>query len=698
MKTRTEKSTRVAKNQGFWKRNHLTQISLLIIATSFLIGLGFFYYLSKDVNISALEDGLAQATIIYDVNGEVASKITANKTEGVPINEMPQHLKNAIIAVEDHRFYEHNGIDYIGITRAMFRNMKAGAVVQGGSTITQQLTKNAFLTSEKTYKRKIKEYFLAREIEKEYSKDQILEMYLNQIYFGHGAWGVKNAALKYFGKEVKDLTVNESALLAGLVKAPSALNPYEHLDKALARRNVVLGQMINHQLITKEELEEAKKEKISLNDKGVDPLKGKYPYYIDVVINEGMKKYGFTQDELLTGGYKIYTEMDPHMQTVVEETYKKDTLFPKDGKEQMVQSGAILLDPKTGGIRALVGGRGDKVFLGYNRATQLKSQPGSAMKPISSFAPALEEGWTVTDSLVDEKMSFGNYNPSNYNHQYRGRVPMYEAVKDSLNLPAVWLLNEIGIDKGLNATERFGIPLEKEDRNLSIALGGLNKGVSPLHMAQAYSAFANKGVRQESHTITKIVDVEGNVVAEWKGEDIQVTTEKVADQMTSLLLGVVERGTGKAAQISGREVAGKTGSTQVPIEGINGVKDQWFVGYTPQLVGAVWVGFDKTDENHYLTTTSSEGAAPIFKELMEKSLKNEKAISFNVPSVYTYLEKKQQEEKAKARELEDKLRKEKEKLEEKLKKEKEKWEKKLKKEKEKWEKKSKGRGKGRNRD
>ncbi|MDZ5470158.1 PBP1A family penicillin-binding protein [Bacillus sp. 31A1R] len=683
MSTRTNQ-TRADRNRKIGKGKYIFQILLLLLATGSLIALSLFYFLSKDVDISNLEDGLAQSTIIYDVNGKVASKITANKTEGVPFNRIPEHLKNAIVAIEDHRFYEHDGVDYKGLIRAFYKNLKAGGVVEGGSTITQQLTKNALLSHEKTYRRKLEEFFLAKEIEKNYTKEKILEMYLNQIYFGEGAWGVRNAALKYFGKEASELTIEESALLAGLVKAPTNLNPYNHIEKAKERRNLVLNQMYTHGFITKSELDKATKKKVKLTDSGIDPLKGKYPHYIDVVLNEGINKYGFTLDELLTGGYEIHTELDPHMQTVIEETYTNDQFFPADGKKQMVQSGAILLDPKTGGIRALIGGRGETVFMGYNRATQLKAQPGSSMKPIAAYAPALENGWSVTDSLVDEKISFGSYSPSNYNHQYKGRVPMYEAVKDSLNLPAVWLLNEIGIEKGINAAEKFGIPLDKEDRNLSIALGGLNKGVSPLHMAQAYSAFANKGERHEAHTITKIIDSEGNVVAKWNDEKVQVITDKVADQMTALLLGVVEQGTGRAAQINGREVAGKTGSTQVPIEGINGVKDQWFVGYTPQLVGAVWVGYDNTDKDHYLTTTSSEGAAPIFRELMEKSLKDQESLSFGVPSVYSYLAKKKQDEMNRARELEEKM-----------KKEKDQWEDRLKKEREKWEKKFKDRGKGR---
>ncbi|RDU35338.1 penicillin-binding protein [Neobacillus piezotolerans] len=661
-----------------WKKWHMTQVIVLSLATMFLGLLGSFHFFSKDADISALKNELNKATVIYDVHEKVASKVTANKSEGTPIKDVPEHMKNAVVAIEDHRFYKHGGVDLIGISRAFFRNLIAGGVVEGGSTITQQLTKNAILDSEKTYTRKLKEAILAREIEKEYSKDEILEMYLNTIYFGDGAWGINRAAKKYFGKEVKELTLGESAILAGLIKAPSALNPYKHLDKAIKRRDVVLGMMVEHGFIKKEEAEKAKQEKVTLVDKSVDPFNGKYPYYVDAVFEEAIKTYGFTQDELLTGGYKIYTEMDPKMQAAVEATYKDDYLFPA-GKDQLVQSGAVLVDAKSGGIRALVGGRGEHVFRGYNRATQLKRQPGSAIKPIVPYTPALEEGWKITDMVKDEKMKFGDYEPNNYNGRFDGEIPMYEAVKDSKNVPAVWLLNELGIEKGLESIKKFGLPLDNEDRNLAVALGGLHTGVSPKNMAEAFSVFANRGERADAHTIVRIVDASGKVVAERKEQKTKVTTPEVADKMNTMLLGVVEHGTGKGARIEGREIAGKTGSTQVDIPGIDGVKDQWFVGYTPDLVGAVWVGYDKTDKNHFLTTTSSEGAAVIFRKSMEGALAGTPPSSFNVQHIDELIaQRKRAEEEKKRNALWDELNSGAKKWEERVKKEREKWEKKTK--------------------
>lgn len=678
----SKKTSFINKFQSTWKKLHLTQVSILLASTLVLAFLSFVYFSYKDADISALEAGLAQSTIIYDANGEIASKISANKNEGVSIDQVPDHMKDAVIAIEDHRFYEHGGIDLKGIGRAFFTNMKAGEIVEGGSTLTQQLTKNALLSSEKTYKRKLEEFFLALEIEKEYSKDEILQMYLNQVYFGEGAWGIKRAAMKYYAKDVQDLTISEAALLAGLVKAPSAINPYQSEEKAIERRNIVLNRMKEHNFITKKEWEKAKNEQLVFDDSGGDPFKGKFPYYVDVVLEEAIKKYHLSLDELLSDGYQIYTELDQEMQTSVEETYRNDSLFPQGTGDQLVQSGAILLDPQNGGIRALAGGRGEHTLLGHNRAVHGVGQPGSTMKPIVPYTAALEMGWNITDEIKDEKMTFGkDYEPNNYNGQFRGNVPMYEAVKDSLNVPAVWLLDEIGMDKGVDAAKRFGIPDEAINRNLALALGGTSENVSPLTMAQAYAVFANGGERPEAHSITKIVDKDGETVAEWTGKNTRVISKDVAEKVTTMLLGVVQHGTGKAAQIPGREVAGKTGSTQMTIEGIDGVKDQWFVGYTPQLVGAVWVGHDKTDANNYLTTSSSEGTAPIFREIMSGALKNQEPESFNVPQIAALMEQRQREQQRKA--WEENIKKEAEKIKEKIEKEKEKWQKKWNKEKEK---------------
>ncbi|WP_240338419.1 transglycosylase domain-containing protein [Peribacillus alkalitolerans] len=635
----------------------MDQIKILKIGVVLFSGMalaiaGFFHFFKPETNIDNLESMLQQPTVIYDQNSEVASKISANKTEGVPIEDIPEHVKNAVIAIEDHRFYEHNGVDYQGIARAFVTNLIAGDVVQGGSTITQQLTKNALLDMDRTYKRKVEEFFLAREVEKRFSKGEILEMYMNQIYFGHGAWGINNASMAYFGKNVKDITPSEAALLAGLIKAPSSLDPYKNYENAIKRRNIVLNAMKQHGLLDNAQYEEAVNQEIIMDEKkSGDPLKGKYPYYVDHVIMEAIQKYKMNQDELLTGGYKIYTTLDQNMQKAAEEVYQDDSLFPKGSTEQeLVQSGSILMDPKTGGIKALVGGRGEHTFLAYNRATMLKKQPGSTMKPLAVYTPALEAGFKPNDMLKDdEKLSFGEYKPSNLSGEYAGEVPMYEALMKSINVPTVWLLNEIGIQKGMDAAKRFGIPLDaKEDRVLGLGLGGLSQGVSPKIMAEAFSAFPNNGVRIEAHAIVKIVDREGNEVVAWKEEKTKVMGKKISDGMTSMLLGVVKHGTGKNAAVNGWELAGKTGSTQHDqVEGA--VKDQWFVGYTPTLVGAVWAGYDQPNKDRYLTTHSSQGAAIIFQRMMTKALVGMEPVDFNVEDIDTIIAKQKQLDEERAR-------------------------------------------------
>jgi penicillin-binding protein 2A len=666
----------------FWKRRHLTQILLLILLVFILLSILWFAFIASRANVQTLKDGLSQATTIYDRNGEEASKLATNRTGGVSIKDMPEHVPNAVIAIEDERFYEHNGFDIKGIARAFFGNLLAGGITGGGSTLTQQLTKNALLSSERTYKRKVEELFLAVELEKEYEKDEIIEMYLNQVYFGSGAFGINNASKKYFAKNIQEVTISEAALLAGLLKAPSALDPYNNYEAAIKRRDVVLSKMNELGMITDPEYKQAKSEKIVLEDGGGSLADRKYPSYVDAVLDEATSKYGLTQDEIMTRGYRIYTELDQDIQAGLENVYQQDHLFPDRSRDVLVQSGSVLLDPANGGVRALSGGRGEKVFRGFNRATHLRAQPGSTMKPLAVYTPALEEGYEYDSMLVDEKMSFKNYSPKNFSDTYQGEVPMYEAVEKSINIPAVWLLNEIGLNKGIDAVRRFGIKVEKEDQNLALALGGMHNGVSPLRMAEAYSVFPNGGKKHDAHLITKIVGPTGKVIAEHKGTSTRVTSKSVANEMTSMLLNVVETGTGKGTNIEGVEIAGKTGSTQLPYADINGTKDQWFVGYTPNIVGAVWLGYDKTDRDHYLSSSSSKDVVPLFRAIMEETVPHIEQEDFKVRSVNERksgaavdYEETEKAIKEKANELEQELKERAGKVEEKLKEEAPKWKK-----------------------
>ncbi|MBT2682206.1 PBP1A family penicillin-binding protein [Bacillus sp. ISL-37] len=626
----------------------------------FLLGLLVLNIMIWSSDVSKLEDPAPQPTIIFDQNDAIASKVAASNIEGVSIEQIPEHLIYAVIATEDQRFYKHDGINYFAIAKAFVQNTLKGEIVAGGSTLTQQLAKNAFLTQERTYNRKFKELIITKKIERKYTKDEIMERYLNQIYFGEGAWGIQRAAQTYFGKDVSELTISESAMIAGLIKAPSLLSPFKDMDKSIDRRDIVLTLMKNEGYISQQDLQKAQEQQIVLQGKKIDDYKGKYPYYVDHIIEEAIKEYDLTENEILSGGLRIYTEMNPDVQAAVEEVYKNKSLFPEGQPDQLVQSGAVFISPKTGGIAAIVGGRGEHTFRGFNRATQLKRQPGSTMKPLAVYTPALEQGYDMFDRLEDSPINIDGYQPMNYDKQFRGEVTMYDALVNSYNVPPVWLLDKMGIKYGINAVERFGIKLEEKDHNLGLALGGMDEGVSPLLMAQAFSAFPNKGLMAEAHSIKRIEDAEGNLIGKWNNNATRVMDEKVADKITYMLRGAVQEGTGRNARIDGWEIAGKTGTTEAPGNN-DGTKDHWFVGYSPEIVGAVWMGYDKTDEKHYLTESSSSTVTVVFKEIFSKSIKQYSQNEFDLSSIAKQIkEQEKKEEQAEKKRKDDEKRREQE--------------------------------------
>ncbi len=607
-------------------------IGFLIIAFIFIV------VTMAQVDIGELENSLPMPLVILDKNGEIVSEQSTVNFTPVPLSEMPEDLIAAIIAVEDTRFYIHSGVDFIGIVGSALDNLRAGHVVRGGSTITQQLAKNLFYTSEQTYTRKIKEAITAIRIEVRYSKEEILELYLNQIYFGEGTWGVQNAAQMYFGKDIQDVTLSEAALLAGLPKAPTYYSPFENEDKSKERRNLILSLLYDQNYIEKDVYEKAVSEEIILRDWELDAVRGKYPSYIEYVIEEAIDQYGYSEEFILKSGLQIYTEMDPVVQGAIEEVYATDSLFPESSGEELVQSAAVVIDPSNGGIRGLIGYRGKYYAKGLNRATHLKRQPGSSIKPLAVYGPALENGYKMKSILLDEKTDFNGYEPTNVDGRYRGRVTMYTALVHSINVPAVSLLNEMGVDVGIDFLKKAGIPLSKEDRNLSIALGGFTEGVSPLEMAQAYSMFPNLGTMNKAHAITKITTGSGKVLLEVKEDSVDVMKPENAYTMTQMLIGVVKEGTGQNADLGRRPTAGKTGTTQLPstdeFQGVNGIRDAWFVGYTPELVTAVWMGYDKLDPQHVIASSGGNHPAKIFYDIMSKALENQDISQFTKPKGY----------------------------------------------------------------
>lgn len=572
---------------------------------------------------------LHSATSLIDQEGRPITKLYLENREIIDIDKVPKHVQNAFIAVEDKRFYEHHGIDFRAISRALFKDIAAFKKVEGGSTITQQLAKNVFLTNDKTVLRKMTEAIIAIYLEQKYSKRKILEMYLNQIYFGHGVYGIQSASKFFFNKDASELTIEEGALLAGLPKAPAAYSPILHPEKSLERRNAILTLMERENYISPEQAVRSQGKTLGLNIHKTED-KPWLSAYIDMVFEEAENKYHLSNEELLKGGYKITVPINIDVQEKAFKVFKEKAYF--QGTKDDAQGAFILLDNKTGGVLAAIGGR-NYVSKGFNRLTA-KRQPGSTFKPIAVYAPAMEEGLFQPYSLLkDEKLDYKGYSPSNYDGRYDGHVTMFDALIHSKNAPSVWVLDKLGIDKSKEYLEKNGIYIE--DKGLAIALGGLKYGVSPFDLANAYRTFANNGQYSKPYFIQKIVNANGDVVAEVKKQKYQVFSPQTSWNMTRMLEQVVKEGTAKAGQYEGA-LAGKTGTTSFP--GKKGaVMDAWFVGYTPDVTGAVWIGYDRTDEEHFLKG-GSDYPTKMFKNILS-GLKFEEKTSFTIPKKVKDLEK-----------------------------------------------------------
>ena len=423
-----------------WKKYHINKVILLLGLIVVLITSIYLFILAKQANVETLKSGLSQSTVIYDKKNEEAGTLYAQKGTYVELQAISPHIQDAVISTEDRNFYQHHGFDIKGIARAAVRMVLSGGTSGGGgSTITQQLAKNAYLTLDQTFDRKAKELFLAIEIEKKYSKEEILTMYLNNAYFGNGVWGVQDASRKYFGVDASQVTISEAATLAGMLKGPGIYNPIDHPENANNRKNTVLSVMEENGKLTKEQYQAESQTDISqyLNDTYDNSESGyRYPYYFDAVIDEAVKEYGLDEADVMNKGYKIYTALDQDYQKQLEATYQNNAIFPANAADgAMVQSASVALDPQSGGVEALVGRRGEHVFRGFSFATQMERSPGSTIKPLSVYAPALEAGYTPSSVLRDEPQSY--YDAHNFDGTYQGSVPMYQAVANSLNLPAV---------------------------------------------------------------------------------------------------------------------------------------------------------------------------------------------------------------------------------------------------------------------
>ncbi|GBD66680.1 penicillin-binding protein 2a [Tetragenococcus halophilus subsp. halophilus] len=620
-----------------WKKYHVNKILLLLGLIVVLVMSIYLFYIAKTTKVQELKAGLQEETVIYDKQENEAGSVSSQKGTYIGVEDMSPYVVDAVVSTEDRNFYQHRGFDIKGIARAGLRMViRRNASGGGGSTITQQLAKNAYLSLDQTFNRKAKELFLAIEIEKNYSKDEIMSMYLNNSYFGNGVWGVQDAARKYFGVDAADLTLGESATIAGMLKGPSLYNPIDHPENASNRRDTILQVMVDNNKISKEEAKQEEQVAISdlVNDTYQQEDEGyQYPYYFDAVIEEAEEKYDIKADDLMNRGYKIYTDLDTNFQNGMQEVYDNGNNFPADAEDgTMVQSASVAVDPNTGGIQAMVGRRGEHTFRGFNFATDMKRSPGSTIKPLSVYTPALEAGYMPDSTLKDEPQDY--YDAKNFNGEHEGDVPMYEAVARSLNLPAVWMLHELGINKGYNKTKEFGLELTDSDKYYGLALGGLEYGTSPVQMAGAYGSFANGGTLYTPHLITKIVDANGAVIVDnTKPKGEKIISKETSNEMTSMLLGTFSNGTASSANPYGYTVAGKTGTTETDYDPDQN-KDQWIVGYTPDTVISTWLGFEETDEEHNFSGTSGDVVGQIFKAQAENMLPYSNNTQFDVADAY----------------------------------------------------------------
>ncbi len=593
------------------------------------------------VDIESMRLNLTSFVYVTDPDtGEVIEFEQLYDTENrvwVASADIPEHLKNAFVAIEDERFYSHNGIDLKRFIGAAFQYVtKAGDSSYGGSTITQQLIKNLTNDDDYSIKRKIQEAYRAINLEKELSKEEILEYYLNTIYLSQKCNGVGSAAQTYFGKDVSELSLAECATIAGITQFPTKYDPLVNPDNNKERQLVILKKMKDLGFITEKEYNEAVKEKLVFKKSNSGADKHYQSYFTDAVIDQViadlMSEHGYTKDYasrlLYNGGLKIYISMDPKIQKSLDAVYNDPNAFPTASGSVQPQSSMVIMDPYTGLVKALCGGRGSKEGARtLNRATQTLRQPGSTIKPLSVYSPAIEYGLVTPSTIIDDSpvtfTEHSNWSPQNSGGGFMGKITVASALTHSRNIPAAKICNAVTVNASFNFLKnnyRISSLVERDKFIPAVSLGGLTYGVSVIDMCAAYCAFPNGGKYIEPSLYTKVVDSEDNVLLEHKAEEHIAISESTARDMVSMLTSAVNSGTGTSAKLSGMTVAGKTGTT-------NDNKDRWFVGFTPYYVGAVWFGFD---EPAPLTgaLVSGNAAARAWKQVMEPVHKDLEDIDF----------------------------------------------------------------------
>jgi penicillin-binding protein 1A len=622
------------KSRGKKKKTGIRWNALILVFFLFLLLLAgaatafYFAFVFDLPRLTTLKD--YQPYIVSEVYSDddvLLGEFFLERRIVLPLAQMPRLLIRGFVAAEDARFFEHRGIDYWRILAAAFRNIEALDVVQGGSTITQQIAKSFFLTPERSFSRKVKEAILAQRIERYLTKNEILYLYLNQIYLGEGAYGVGAASKTYFGKNVKDLTLAECAILAGLPPAPNALSPLRNPKKARERQIYVLHRMVERKMITPGQAKKAMDEEIRLRPKGPKGY-NEAPYAVEQVRQYVEEKYG--KEKLYRGGLKIYTTVNARLQQAAQKAVVKglEEFEARGGQgkgREQVQGALVALDPQSGYILAMVGGR-DFSASQFNRATQARRQAGSAFKPIV-YAAALDKGFTPATIIVDEPFSYIDvpgkepWEPQNFDREFWGPITFRKALTFSRNVVTVKIAQAIGLDYLIEYAKNLGIK-SKLEPNLSLALGSSN--VTLLELTNAFGVFAAQGYRAEPFLITRIVDNDGNILEELEPSAVEIISPQTAYLITSLMQSVIQEGTGQKAKELGRPAAGKTGTT-------NDIRDAWFIGFVPQrLVAGAWIGYD-IEKSLGTHETGAVAALPIWLEFMKEAVAHDPVENFSAP-------------------------------------------------------------------
>jgi penicillin-binding protein 1A len=618
MKQKKQKKEKNNKSAPLWKKILLTLLAIGIVG---MVAGGITFAAivagAPPLDDKKLKDSFSSK--IYDINGKEITEFGQVRRTYVPYDDIPKVLEEAVLATEDARFYEHNGVDFIRLGGAFVANIQEGFGAEGASTITQQVIKNSLLSTDKTITRKVQEVWLAFQLEQKYSKQEILEMYLNKIYFPGNIYGAAQAAESFYGKDLSKLELHEAAMIAGMPQSPNNYNPRTNPESAEKRRNIVLNLMAQHGFITEAKAEEAKK--IPVQSTVIEPTEKANPYhaFVGEVIEEIKEK---TDIDAGSAGLEIYTTLDPKAQDTVENVLNGDVInFPDDE----FQTGITLTDTKTGEIRAIGGGRNQPVG-GFNYATDARRQPGSTIKPVLDYGPAIEHlKWSTYEPIVDAPYTYSNGTPiNNYDRSYKGQMSIRQALADSRNIPALKALQAVGLDKAQDFAKGLGITVDPIFE--SYAIGGFNEGVSPTQMAGAFSAFGNNGIYIEPHTVKKIVLSDGTEIS-LAPEPKAAMSDYTAFMITDMMKSVVQYGTGKSVNIPGINIAGKTGTTNFSEEDkakynvpSRAAKDAWFVGYNPNYTAAVWTGYNisKDREKVYIESEDQDLARAIFKEIFSE--------------------------------------------------------------------------------